>query len=135
MNAVLIIDQDPREEALYGIISQIPDIEIVMRSDSVDDALKLCEMHAAEIVIMDILSGDEEIPGYVARIKQAFFNMKVCVLLCDKDANLAYKVKEAGADIVAKGNITLDEWRQLIQYAKKHYRVYPNSNGQPKEPR
>lgn len=135
MRAVLIQEQKHRRDRLEDIISQLTDIEIVMQSDNVADVLEQCAIHVPEFIIFDVLSNDEDIPGYVARIKQDFFNIKVFVLTRAKDDDLAFKAKEAGADIVAPRTTSLDEWRQLIQYAQKHYRVYQSSYWEPNKPR
>jgi len=126
MRAVLIKDQNHHKNELEDIIGQLPDIEIVAESYTANDAAIQCAIHSPEFVIIDTLANDADTPGIVARIKQDFPAIKVFVLTGGKDDPLAFKVKAAGADLVARRTISLNEWRQLIRYAQKHYRVYSN---------
>lgn len=124
MKAVLIRNQYPHKDKLEDMLGHLPDIEIVMQSDNVSDAPELCATYVPDMIIMDCFAKDDRIPGCVARIKQDFPGIKVFVLIGAKDDSLAYEAKEAGADVVARRNISPNEWRRLIRYVKKHYRVY-----------
>lgn len=134
MRAILIKDQNHHKNELEDIIGQLQDIEIIAQSHTANDASIQCALHSPEFVIIDTLANDEDIPEIVARIKQDFPTVKVFVLTCGKDDRLAVKVKEAGADLVARRTISLNEWRQLIRYAQKHYRVYSNPYAKPNDP-
>lgn len=124
MKAVLIRNQYPHNDKLEDMLGHLPDIEIVMQSDNVSDAPELCATYVPDMIIMDCFAKDDRIPGCIARIKQDFPGIKVFVLIGAKDDSLAYEAKEAGADVVARRNISPNEWRRLIRYVKKHYRVY-----------
>lgn len=134
MKAVLIRNQYLHNDKPEDMLGHLPDIEIVMQSDNVSDVPELCATYVPDMIIMDYFSKDDGVPGYVARIKQDFPGIKVFVLIGAKDDGLAYEAKEAGADVVARRNISPDEWRRLIQYVKKHYRVYLNTCPEPCDP-
>ena len=134
MKAVLIRNQYPHKDKLEDMLGHLPDIEIVMQSDNVSDAPELCATYVPDMIIMDCFAKDDRIPGCVARIKQDFPGIKVFVLIGAKDDSLAYEAKEAGADVVARRNISPNEWRRLIRYVKKHYRVYLNTCPEPCDP-
>lgn len=131
MRAVLIGNQCLRNDKLEDMLGHLPDVEIIMRSDNFSDAPELCATYAPDMIIMDYFAKDDGIPGCIARIKQDFPGIKVFVLIGAKDDGLASEAKEAGADVVARRNISPDEWRRLIQYVKKHYRVYLNTCPEP----
>ncbi len=134
MKAVLIRNQYSHNDKLENMIVSLPDIEIVMQSDNVSDAPELCATYAPDLIIMEYSTKEEGIPGYVACVKQDYPTLKVFVLIDENDNGLAYEAKEAGADVVARRNISPDEWRRLIQYVKKHYRVYLNIYPEPCNP-
>jgi len=134
MRAVLIRSQNSCNDKLEAMLGHLPDIEIVAQSDTVSDALELCATYAPDLIIMDYFAIDKGIPGYVARIKQDYPGIKVFVLIYEKDEGLAYEAKEAGADVVTRKKISPDEWRRLIYYAKKNYRIYLNTCPEPCDP-
>jgi DNA-binding NarL/FixJ family response regulator len=116
------------------MLCQVPDIEIVMQSDNAGDAPALCSAYTPDLLVMDILSKDWGLLEYIPHIKQGFPAIKVFVMIGVKDNRLALKAKEAGADIVARKNISLDDFKQLIRLSQKHYRVFPHTLPDSKEP-
>lgn len=128
MKAVWIGSSGFPNDGPADILGQLPDIEVVMRSDHITDAPELCAIHMPELIVIDALAKNEGVPSHITRIKQDYPGVKVFVLTCENNDDLAHEAKEAGADIVAKRSISLDEWRQLIRYAQKHYRVYLNTS-------
>jgi len=125
MNVVYIEDQNLLASTLVKAINQIPDIDIVAQSDKASDALKLCQIHHPDLVIMDIFTNDGDGIEYTSRIKQAFPEIKVLILTGVEQDWLVKAAEEAGADLFARKNLSLNELTELIQYAQKPYRVFP----------
>lgn len=134
MRAVLIGDRYSRSDRLVKMLGQIPDIEIVAQSKISGDAPELCTVHMPDLLLMDVSAKDDGVLEHAAHIKRDFPDIKVFVMTDAKDDGLALKAKEAGADIIARKNLSLDEFRQLIRYSQKHYRVFPSARPEPQEP-
>lgn len=125
MKVVYIEDQNLLASTLVKALNQIPDMEIAAQSDKASDALKLCQMHHPDLVIMDIYTNDGNGIEYTARIKQAFPQTKVLILTGVEEDWLVKAAEDAGADLFARKNLSLNELTELIQYARKPYRVFP----------
>jgi two-component system, NarL family, vancomycin resistance associated response regulator VraR len=134
MRVVVIENRDLHGGTLTVMLGKVPGIEIVGQSDTAGDTPALCMEHTPDIVIMDISMKDTSGLDYTAYIKRDFPDIKVFVVTGSKDDNLAQKAKEAGADIVAWRNLSMDEFEQMIRFAQKPYRVYPGIFSDDQEP-
>lgn len=127
MRAILIQDRYARGNRLIKMLEKIPEIEIVMQSDRAGDAPELCAEHNPDLVILNVFSKDRSALASTGRIKQEFPDIKVFVIIGAKDEDLAREARDAGADVVGRKPLSLDELKQLIRYSQKHYRVFPKA--------
>ena len=134
MRAVLIHDRHSRSIRFSKMLAKIPDMEIVMQSHSPGDAQELCAEYTPDLLIMNTFSKETSSLENIAHIKQEFPDIKVFIMIGTMDDGIALKAKEAGADIVARKNLSQDELAQLIRYSQKHYRVFPKTCPDSQEP-
>lgn len=134
MKVLLIRGRHSCSDRLVGMLKKVPDLEIVMQWDNAGDVTELCAEHTPDLLMMEALSKEWSVLEYIPQIKQSFPDIKVFVLTEAKDNISVLKAREAGADIVARKNLSLDELTQLIHYSQKHYRVFPNTRLDPQGP-
>ena len=134
MRAVLIHDRYSRGGRLVKMLEKIPDIEMVTQSENIGDVPELCTAHTPDLLIMNTFSKTISSLEYISYVKQNFPDVKVFVMTGAKDDDLAIKAKKAGADIVARKNLSLDELIHIIRYSQKHYRIFANTQNDPQAP-
>ncbi|NLA27724.1 MAG: response regulator transcription factor [Firmicutes bacterium] len=125
MRALVIINRDSPGNKLHKMVSELEGIKIVAQSAEISSAADLCAIHGPDLVIVDAFPKGAGISRYIAGIKRDFPGIKVFVLTCAEDDDLAEEARAAGADIVALSNITMEGFQQLLGYSQKHYRVFP----------
>lgn len=134
MKIILIEDQNLLSSTLVKALEQLPDIEVVGQSDKASDAPELCERLRPDMVIMDVFTRDGNGIDYTGKIKKAFPGIKVLVMTGVEDDHLVQMAEEAGADLFAWKNMSLDELTEFIQYAKKSYRIFPSLHSEGNKP-
>jgi|LSQX01.3.fsa_nt_gb DNA-binding NarL/FixJ family response regulator len=125
MKVIYIEDQNLLASTLVKVMNQIPDMEIVAQSDKASDAFRLCQIHHPDLVIMDIFTNDGNGIESTVLIKKFFPQIKVLILTGVEEDWLVKAAEEAGADLFARKNLSLNELTDLIQYARMPYRVFP----------
>ncbi len=126
MKVILIEDQALLSSTLMMALKQKDDIEIVAHSDKASDAVKLCQAHHPDIVVMDVFTNDGNGIEYTAQLKQLFPNIKVLIMTGIEDNSLVQSAEEAGADVFVWKDLSLDELTEFIYSAKKPYRIFPS---------
>lgn len=126
MKIILIEDQNLLSSMLIKALEQIPDIEVVGQSDKASEAMALCEQLHPDVVMMDVYTRDGNGIEYTAKIKQSFPGIKVLIMTGVEDDRLVKAAEEAGADLFAWKNLSLDELTEFLQYARKSYKVFPS---------
>ena len=134
MKVLLIEDQNLLSSTLIKALEKSQDIEIVAQSDKASDAMRLCSTYRPDVVIMDIFTKDGNGIECTAQLKQAFPDIKVLVITGVEDERLVQAADEAGADLFAWKNMSLDELTEFIRYAKKPYRVFPSVHSDYQKP-
>jgi DNA-binding NarL/FixJ family response regulator len=134
MKVVLIEDQNLLSSTLIKALEQCPDIEVAGQSDKASDAMRLCKTCEPDIVIMDVFTKDGNGIEYTAQIKQTFPNIKVLIMTGIEDDRLVQAAEEAGADLFAWKNMSLDELTEFIRYANKSYRIFPSTHADSQKP-
>lgn len=127
MKVLLIHDWHSRGSRVVNMLGQIPDIEIVIQTDKAGNALQLIAEHSPALLIIGANSLGDNCLNSIPEIKKEFPEIKVFVITGSKDDDMTLKARAAGADIVARNNLTLDGLIQLIRYSQKNYRVYPSN--------
>lgn len=126
MKLVLIEDQALLSSTLTEALSRDGEIEIVGQSDRASDAVRLCETHRPDIVIMDVFTKDGNGIEVTAELKRAFPEVKVLIMTGVEDERLVLAAEAAGADLFVWKNLSLSELMDFIRGAKKPYRIFPN---------
>ncbi len=126
MKVLLIEDQNLLSSTLIQALEKTSDIEVVGQSDKANDAMQLCKAHQPDVVIMDVYTKDGNGIECTALLKVAYPDIKVLILTGVEDERLVQAAEEAGADLFAWKNISLNELIEFIRYAKKPYRLFPS---------
>ena len=127
MKVLLIEDQHLLSCALSDVLHSTEDVEIVGFSDKASESIDLCQTLSPDLVIMDVYTNDGNGIEYTAIIKKLFPNIKVMVITGYEDVSLVQAAEAAGADIFTRKNISLEEFREFIHYARRPYRLFPNT--------
>lgn len=126
MRVVLIEDQALLSSTLALALAQSTDIEIVAQSDKASEALELCAIHMPDMVLMDVFTSEGNGIACTAAIKKKYPSIKVLIMTGVEDERLVKAASDAGADIFTWKNLSVEELTDLVRYAKRPYRVFPN---------
>lgn len=126
MRVVLIEDQALLSSTLALALAQSADIEIVAQSDKASEALELCSIHMPDMVLMDVFTNEGNGIACTAAIKKKYPSIKVLIMTGVEDERLVKAASDAGADIFTWKNLSVEELTDLVRYAKRPYRIFPN---------
>lgn len=125
MNVVLIEDQTLLRSTLITALSQLPAYRLAAYSDKASDAVRLCQAHHPDLVIMDIFTNDGNGIDCAAEVKRLFPSVKIMILTGVEDDRLVKAAEDAGVDLFAHKSLSLEEFVQLLGNAEKPYRIFP----------
>lgn len=124
MNIIIVDDQDLMQQGLSMILSKDPDIKVVGLGSNGLEAVKLCDDHQIDVVLMDIRMPEMNGVEATKHIKDRHPQTKILILTTFKDDAFifgslkngasGYLLKDASPDEIIHGIKTVYEGGTLI---------------------
>jgi len=97
LKVAIIDDQEIVRQGLKMVLSGEKDIEVAGEGASGWDALRLCEEHLLDVILMDIKMPDMDGVEATRRIKGTFPSVKIIILTTFEDDEFIFKALKYGA--------------------------------------
>lgn len=115
--------------SLYANLIRVFDVALLVL-DSLAAVSELCAIHEPDLIMIDPCGRKGFDIGCIESIKQGFPDIKICIITCGTDRLLSKKARTFGADLVVFETIPLEEFMQLLEYSKSHYRAFPKEGSE-----
>lgn len=109
---------------LYANLIRVFDI-VPFVFESLAAVLELCAIYEPDLIVIDPCGQKDFDSGCIEGIKQGLPDIKICIITCDTNHSLSKKARASGADLVVFETIPPEEFMQLLEYSKSHYRAFP----------
>ncbi|MDN5311650.1 MAG: hypothetical protein PWQ68_623 [Thermoanaerobacteraceae bacterium] len=97
LKIAIIDDQEIVRQGLKMVLSAEKDMEVVGEGESGWDALRLCEEHFLDVILMDIKMPDMDGVEATKRIKSSFPGIKIIILTTFDDDEFIFEALKYGA--------------------------------------
>jgi NarL family two-component system response regulator LiaR len=115
---VLIVDDHALvRTGLAAFLRVCEDLELVAEAESGEQALRLCEQHQPDIVLMDLVLPGIDGAAATRAIRERWPHIQVIALTSFKDQEWVEKALQAGAVGYLLKNVSIDELAEAVRAA------------------
>lgn len=115
---VMIVDDQPVvRSGLAAFLLAYDDLELVAEAADGDEALRLCQQHRPDVVLMDLVMPGTDGIAATRAIRQTVPHIRVVALTSFKDEALVQQAIQAGAISYLLKNVTAEELAAAIRAA------------------
>lgn len=115
---VMIVDDQPVvRSGLAAFLLAYDDLELVAEAADGDEALRLCQQHRPDVVLMDLVMPGTDGIAATRAIRQTAPHIRVVALTSFKDEALVQQAIQAGAISYLLKNVTAEELAEAIRAA------------------
>jgi NarL family two-component system response regulator LiaR len=119
IRVVIVDDHDMVRKGLGTYLKVQPDIRLVAEADNGEEALRICEQHHPDVVLMDLVMPKMGGAEATRQIRVRFPEVQVIALTSFQDKDLVQEMLRAGAIGYLLKNITGSELSDAIRSANR----------------
>ncbi len=107
------------------LLEKIPGMEIVEQTNAFGIIPEICFTRNPDLLIIETQGEDTAALKMIMLLKRICPDIKVFAIVGGAEDDMLQSAKEAGADVVARSDLTVDEAIMLVHCLKKQYRAFP----------
>lgn len=117
IRVLIVDDQDIIRVGLSFVVEEFDDIELIGSAASGTEALRLCETHKPDVILLDLLMPGMDGVTTIQNICAAYPNIHIVVLTSSDDERLIQRALHAGALSYLVKNVTVPALIEAIRAA------------------
>lgn len=119
IGVVLVDDHEATRIGLSFMLKSFDDVALLGEADTGHEALRLCAATTPDVVLMDMLLGDQQGPEVIAALRQQQPGVKVVALSSFDDRALVERSLQAGAVSYILKNVSAFDLIQTVRRASQ----------------
>jgi two-component system, NarL family, response regulator LiaR len=119
IGVVLVDDHEATRIGLSFMLKSFDDITLLGEADTGQDALRLCAATTPDVVLMDMLLGEQQGPEVIAALRQQQPGVKVVAISSFDDRALVERALKAGAVSYILKNVSAFDLIQTVRRASQ----------------
>ena len=112
MIVLLVVKPGPLRDGLDALLYATPGVQLVAHANDTDASLAFCQQHPAELIILEVRSGDRDLLAKVPEIKAFCPQGQVVALIHAEDDRVP--AEASGADIVLTTGLRAAKLKDII---------------------
>lgn len=119
IGVVVVDDHAMTRLGLAFMLKTFADIALLGEAETIDDALAVCAATPPDVVVVDMLLGEQEGPDLITRLLEQQPGVRIVALSSFDDHALIQRALQAGAISYVLKNVTAFELAQTIRKASR----------------
>jgi DNA-binding NarL/FixJ family response regulator len=121
MRVLIVDDHGMVRQSLSQLLKSTPDMQVVGQAANGREAIRFCEKHALDVVLMDVIMPEMDGLAATGFIRQMGTNIKVILFSAHSDEASVQAAQHSGAEAFLSKDVSIDEILDTVRT------VYGNS--------
>jgi NarL family two-component system response regulator LiaR len=117
IRVMIVDDHDIVRSGLANMLDAFDDLILAAEAASGDEAIRLCDVHGIDVILMDLVMPGMDGITSIAHIRAAYPDIQIIALTTFKEEELVQGALQAGAISYLLKNVSIDELSTAIREA------------------